>query len=142
MGLNPGDLEKVPKEMSVKECYERIYNWHKKYGKRKVKKRYERDNAYDKAYLGLVDVLPSANKASEEDMNFVFDNVISMLMEWSYHEEDEYGIKIAAYAHFAANKQYANGFYDREFRKSAEASRLFIEFGSPKWKEKYGDKDT
>lgn len=142
MGLNPGDLEEVPKGMSVKECYERIYNWHKKYGKRRVKEKYGRDDAYSRAYLDLVDALPSANKAPQEDMDFVFGEVISMLMEWSYHEEDEYGIKIAAYAHFALNKQYANGFGDEEFRKSTEDSKLFTELGYPKWKEKYEEKGT
>ena len=142
MGLNPGDLEKVPKGMSVKECYERIHNWHKKYGKGRVKEKYGRDDAYSRAYLDLVDALPSANKATQEDMDFIFGEVISMLMEWSYHEEDGYVIKIAAYAHFALNKQYTNGFHDEGFRKSREASKLFAEFGYPKWKEKYGEKDT
>ncbi len=137
MGLNPGDLEKVPKEMSVKECYERVYNWHKKYGRTRVKEKYGCDDAYSRAYLDLMDALPLPNKVTQEDMDFVFGEVISMLMEWSYHEEDEYGIKIAAYAHFSLNKQYANGFSDEEFRKSREASKLFAEFGYPKWKEKY-----
>jgi hypothetical protein len=128
MALNPGDLEKVPKGMSVKECYERIYNWHKKYGKTRVKERYGRDDAYSEAYLDLLNILTSLDKATQNDMDFVFGEVISMLMEWSYHEEDEYGIKIAAYAHFALNKQYADGFHDEEFRKSREASELFAKF--------------
>lgn len=142
MGLNPGDLEKIPKEMSVKECYERIYNWHKKYGKRRVNEKYGQHDAYSKAYLDLVDALPPPNEATQEDINFVFGEVISMLMEWSYHEEDEYGIKIAAYAHFALNKQFREGFGSEEFRRSRESSKLFADFGYPKWKEKYGKKET
>ena len=39
MGLNQGDLEKVPKGMSVIECYERIYNWHKKHGEKRLKRK-------------------------------------------------------------------------------------------------------
>ena len=128
MALNPGDLEKVPKEMSVKECYERIYNWHKKYGETRVREKYEHDDAYSQAYLDLLNTLTLPDKATQNDMDFVFGEVISMLMEWSYHEEDEYGIKIAAYAHFALNKQYADGFHDEEFRKSREASELFAKF--------------
>jgi len=141
MGLNPGDLEKIPKEMSAKECYERIYNWHKKHGKRRVKEKYGREDAYSRAYLNLVDALPSPNEATEEDMDFIFGEVISMLMEWSYHEEDEYGIKIGAYAHFALNKKYAKGFADEKFKKSREASKLFVDFAYPKWKEKYPGKE-
>ncbi|RZN37194.1 MAG: hypothetical protein EFT35_06790 [Methanophagales archaeon ANME-1-THS] len=107
-----------------------------------MKEKYGRDDAYSKAYLDLVDALPSPKKATQEDMDFVFGEVISMLMEWSYHEADEYGIKIAAYAHFALDKQYANGFQDERFRKSRETSKLFGEFGYPKWKEKYEKKDA
>jgi len=142
MGLNVGDLEKVPKGMSVNECYERIFNWHKKHGKRRVKEKYGRDDAYNRAYLDLVDALPSPSEATREDMDFVFGEIISMLMEWSYHEEDKYGIKIAAYAHFALNKQYANGFHDDKFKKSRKTSVFFDKFGYPKWKEKYGEKGT
>ena len=137
MGLDRGDLEKIPEEITVRECYERIYDWHKKYGKGKVKEKYGRDDAYRRTYLRLVNVLPPVDSVSQEDMDFVFGEVISMLMEWSYHEEDEYGIKIAAYAHFALNKRYTDGFHDEEFRKSREASKLFAEFGYPKWTERY-----
>lgn len=124
MGLNPVDLEKVPKGMSVKECYERIYDWQKKYGKRRVNEKYSRKDAYSKAYLYLVDKLPLPNKAVQEDMDFIFGEVISGLMECSYHEKDKHGIKIAAYAHFALNKQYL-GFGGEEHRKSREALKLF-----------------
>ena len=128
MALNPGDLEKVPQGMSVRDCYERIYNWHKKYGETRLRERYGRDDDYSKAYLDLLNRLTLPDKTTQNDMDFVFGEVISMLMEWSYHEEDGYGIKIAAYAHFALNKQYADGFHDKEFRKSREASELFAKF--------------
>jgi len=141
MGLNPRDLEKVPKGMSVKECYERIFNWHKKYGKKRIMEKHGLNDAYVRAYLNLVDALPLPSEATQGDMDFVFGEVISMLMEWAYHEEDEYGIKIAAYAHFALDRQYAHGFFDEEFRKSRETSKLFSEFGYPRWKEKYGKED-
>lgn len=100
------------------------------------------DDAYSKAYLDLVDALPSPKKATQEDMDFVFSAVISALMEWSYHETDEYGIKIAAYAHFALNKQYAKDFHDEKLEKSRKTSKLFGEFGYPKWKEKYEKKEA
>jgi len=135
MGLNPGDLEKVPKEMSIKECYGRVYSWHKKYGKTKVEEKYGDNDVNSRAYLDLINMLPSPNEVTQEDMDFVFGEVISKLMEWSYHEEDAYGIKIAAYAHFALNKQYDKGFGDEKFRKSRETSKLFAKFRYPKWGE-------
>ncbi len=140
MGLNSGDREKLQKELSIKECYKRIYEWHKKYGKRRIKEKYKLDDAYSRAYLDLVDVLPLPSEATQADMDFIFGEVISMLMEWSYGEEDENGIKIAEYAHLALNKQYINGFHDEKFRKSREGSKLFTEFAN--WRKKYEKKDT
>lgn len=136
MGLNPGDLAKIPTEMAVKECYERIYNWHKQHGESRVKVRYGRDDEYSKTYLDLVKALPVPNKATQEDMDFIFGQVTYMLMEWSYHEEDEHGIKMGAYAQFALDKEYSKGFHDAEFRKSRDASKLATEFAYPKHKEK------
>jgi len=123
--------------MTVKDCYQRIYEWHKKYGKTKVKEIYSRDDAYSKAYLDLVDALPSPDEATQADMDFVFGEVIFMLMEWSYHQEDEYGIKISTYAHFALEKQYVHGLYDDQFRESRKESMLFAQFSE--WQKKYDE---
>ena len=46
--------------------------------------------------------------ASQQDMDFIFMEVITGLLEWSYYREDEFGIKMAAYAQFAINKKYGN----------------------------------
>lgn len=132
MGLDSEDLKKVPKGISVKECYKRIFDWHKKYGKIRAAKKQLGDEVYVRAYLALVDELPSPSKATQGDMDFVFGQVISMLVEWSYHEQDEHGIKIAAYAHFALDKQYAKGFQDEEFKKSMKTSKLSTRFD--KWR--------
>jgi hypothetical protein len=142
MGLNPRDMKKVPKEMSIKQCYERIYEWHKKYGKEIVKEKYRWDDAYRRAYWDLVDVLPHPDEATQADMDFVFGEVIAGLMEWSYHEEDANGIKMAAYAYFALNKQYPAGFADENFWKNRKSSKLFAQFPPTIWKEKYEHKDT
>jgi len=49
-------------------------------------------------------------------MDFIFREVLMGLMEWSCHDEDEFGIKMAAYAHFAINKKYGNP-QSQEFKK-------------------------
>lgn len=136
MGLLPGDLEKVPENFSRKDCYRRIYEWHKKFGRQKIKEKYKRENAYSKAYLDLLEKLPHPEDVSDECMDFIFGEVIYMLMEWSYHETDEYGIKMAAYAHFAINKKYS-GIDDERFIKSREKCPLYEEFGYPNWRKLY-----
>ena len=53
--------------------------------------------------------------------------VITGLLEWSYHREDEFGIKMGAYAHFAINKKYGN-LQNKEFMKSFRESELLKYF--------------
>jgi hypothetical protein len=87
-------------------------------------------------------MLPPPSEATQTDMDFIFGEVISGLMEWSYGEEDENGIKIAEYAHLALKKQYIKGFHDEKFRKSRKGSKLFTEFADPIWRKKHEKKDT
>ena len=67
-------------------------------------------------------------------MDFIFGEVIYMLMEWSYHETDKFGIKMADYARFAIKQKY-NGTWDENFRKSVEKCPLYEKFS--KWMERY-----
>ena len=60
-------------------------------------------------------------------MDFIFREVLMGLMEWSCHDEDEFGIKMAAYAHFAINKKYGN-LQNQEFKKSCIESKLLKNF--------------
>jgi hypothetical protein len=132
MGLKEGDLEKVPDNFSIKECYEGIYKWHMSYGLERILKRNEIRRfdekdilAYRKLMLALAQFPP--DKASQEDMDFIFGEVIMGLMEWSYHEEDEFGIKMGAYAHFALNKKYGN-LQKQGLEKSYRESKLLKRF--------------
>lgn len=134
MGLISGDLERVPKGTSVRECYERIYRWHKKYGRKRMKEKYQREDIYSKAYFELLDALPLPDKVQISDMDFAFGEVIFGLMEWSYHEEDEYEIKMAAYAHFAVEKQY--GGLNNRYNESRKSSPLFDKFDRSKREER------
>ena len=139
MGLMSGDLEKVPKNFSRRDCYRRIYKWHKKFGKRRleeIRKKYQIGVAYVKAYLDLLKELPRPDEVSEECMDFVFGEIIYMLMEWSYHEVDEFGIKIGAYAHFAVNQKYGKTSSD-DFWKSQERCYLYARFGKNEWEKYY-----
>jgi len=139
MELVLGDLEKVPSDMTVQECYERIYNWFKKYGEIRIKYKHL-SNKYLIASLDLIIALPSPAEATIDDMNFVFGEIIKGLLSKYFDEEDEYGIKIGAYAEFAIGKQFSTlleGDKSNEFNKSRESSRLYPEFNKQKIQEKY-----
>jgi len=85
------------KETAAEAAYRGIYDWHKKnagliyaiYGGR---------DKYSKTYRKLVDLLPEPRQATEEDMLFVANQVLGMLMQWAYDQGDEYGIKMHEYA--------------------------------------------
>jgi len=96
------DLEETERQGGLIEttqqiAYQKIYNWHKKnaglvyevYGKR---------DAYSKTYLKLVESLPEPKQATDEDMLFVAHQIKTMLMEWSYNQQDENGKKMHEYA--------------------------------------------
>ena len=53
--------------------------------------------------------------------------VITGLLERSYHREDEFGIKMGAYAHFAINKKIGK-LQNKEFMKSRRESKLLKYF--------------
>lgn len=118
MGLLKGDIEKVPKDLTPKEYYGRIYHWHKK--NRNIRKD---DSPYTKRYRELVESLPAPEKASPEDIVFVCKEVIAGLMEWAYHKVDEYGIKTAAYAHYILDT-FFDGFHGEETKVLTQKSEL------------------
>ena len=85
MGLSQFELNKVPRDITVKDCYKGIYTWHKMYGAQKIQYKNVRTE-YKNAYLKFLNRIPEPDNALQEDMNLVFDEVITMLLEWSYHE--------------------------------------------------------
>jgi len=138
MGLLKGDLEKVPKGLSLKEYYARIYNWHKKnrdgvFAKLLGRKR---DDPYIRCYLELIDVLPQPRSVLPEDIAFVCREVIGGLMEWAYHEEDESDVKTAAYAHHILDT-FFDGFSGEKTIKSAKSSKLYAKHNMSVCLEKY-----
>ena len=148
MGLNEGDLEKILDNFSIKECYERIYKWHMSYGLERILERNELRRLDEKdilayRYLRFTLALFPPDNVSQEDMDFIFREVIMGLMEWSYHKEDEFGIKMGAYAHFAINKKYGN-LQNQKFQKSYRESKLLKKFlDLDGWKfSKYWEKYT
>lgn len=135
MRSNPEESAEDPEKLSIRECYKRIYDWHKGCGKTKIKERGLSD-AYEKAYLAFVDAIPPMHEATQGDMDFVFGEVLGMLMEWACSEKDEHKITMWAYAKSAFDRQYT-GVSDERFHESRKTSKLFPEFAFLRWKEKY-----
>ena len=91
----------------------------------KLRDRDEHD-PYIRCYLELVEVMPDPELASEEDIALICREVIAGLMEWAYHEEDNYGVKIAAYAHYILNT-FFDGFHGDMTKRYAQNSKLYPE---------------
>jgi len=131
MGLLKGDIEKVPAGLGLRDYYARIYRWHKANRNEVTRKMSGRtsDDPYIRCYEELVDSIPPPSSASIEDIMFVCHEVISGLMEWAYHEEDEHGIKTAAYAHYIMDS-FSDGFHGKKTKRSIESSSLYPDHGA------------
>ncbi|MEM1831385.1 MAG: hypothetical protein QXT57_01785 [Thermosphaera sp.] len=126
MGLTKEDMAKVPKGLSLNEYYARIYNWHMKNKNKIFAKLPDRskDDPYIICYLELMRILPEPNVASLEDIAFVCREVLAGLMEWAYHEIDENGVKIAAYAHYILDT-FFDGFNGSKTIQFSKNSKLY-----------------
>jgi hypothetical protein len=62
-----------------------------------------------------------------EDIAFICYEVIAGLMEWAYHQEDNYGVKTAAYAHYILDN-FFDGFHGQITHKSVESSKMFPKY--------------
>jgi hypothetical protein len=118
MGAPAGE---VPSALSARACYERILAWHRTAGEQEARKRIQTQK-YLATYLRVLAALPPINSASEEDLDFLFVEVLTSTFEWSYSDEDSYGIKIANYARHAVDSRYASGL--EQAREVAQGSAL------------------
>ena len=138
MGLLKDDIKKVPKGLLLREYYARIYEWHKM-NKNKVftKLKYRgKDDPYVKCYLKLVDALPDPRMVSKEDIAMICREIIAGLMEWAYHEEDRYHVKVAAYAHYILDT-FFDGFSGKTTLKLAQKSKLYSKYSVSNCMSKY-----
>lgn len=114
MGLLKGDIDKVPKGLSLEEYYKKIYDWHLK----------NKNRVDYKKYKELLKALPHPDEVNLEDIVFVCREVIAGIMEWAYHEVDESGVKTAAYAHYILDT-FFDGFHGGKSKALSEKSRLY-----------------
>ena len=57
-------------------------------------------------------------------------------MEWAYHEEDNYGVKMAAYAHYILDN-FFDGFNGKNTLKMAQNSKLYTKYSLSTCLERY-----
>lgn len=112
MGLNTGDLQKV-QNLKHEEAYMRIRDYYSDF----IKKWNKMTNSEKAEYIlgngrkSSVDYVDKSSlylgyligKPSLDDSIDLAKNVICKNLEYSYHDEDDYGIKMGAYAHYIIN---------------------------------------
>jgi hypothetical protein len=112
MGLNAGDLQKA-KNLKHEEVYRRIRDYYATFMKNwNIMSNVDRSEYVfgngrkspteyvDKSSLYLENLTA---KPSIDDTIDLAKNVICKNLEYAYHDEDDYGIKMGAYAHYIIN---------------------------------------
>ena len=112
MGLNAGDLQKV-QNLKHEEAYIRIREYYsafiKKWNKMTTSEKSEyifgngRKFSVDYVDKSLLYLEKLIGKPSLGDSIDLAKNVICKNLEYSYHDEDDYGIKMGAYAQYIIN---------------------------------------
>ena len=142
MGLNQGDIEKIDDNLTRLDCYERIYNWFTKTGisilENEIissKKNLQDPGQEDVNVKGLIfncellKHLPSPKNISNMELDYITIQCIYGKLEWAFHKEDDFNIKIAAYAiRMGKIKDPINGWQSISV-KDFEQTPLYISFG-------------
>lgn len=112
MGLETGDLQKV-QNLGYEEAYMRIRNYYSNFMKKwnKLSESEKKEYIFGNGRKGSVDyvnksstfLLTLQSNPSVQDSIDLAKNVIFKNLEYSYHDEDKYGIKMGAYAHYIIN---------------------------------------
>jgi hypothetical protein len=112
MGLNAGDLQKV-QNLKHEEVYMRIRDYYSIFIKKwnQMTKSEKVEYIFGNGRQSSVDYVDKSSsyldtlkgKPSMDDSIDLAKNVIYKNLEYSYHDEDNYGIKMGAYAHYIIN---------------------------------------
>ena len=123
MGLNRGDLEKIPPSLTIQDAYKRLRKWYSLHAPTAE----GLSDDYKKRSAQLARKLPS--KPKDADVAYACLHVISNLLEWAYHQEDQHGIKMGAYTHYIANAKFG-GFGNLGAAANKSSLKAAIEMGS------------
>lgn len=87
-------------------AHAKLYDWYRHHP-RSIDKVYGRNDAYAKYSKLLISKLPVPSRATAADMSYVAREVLTGLLEWSYHQYDQSGIAMHQYARVIMN-EYGN----------------------------------
>ena len=117
MGVTQQELQKV-QDIGHKEAYRRIKDYYSSFIVKwnKLPKLEKENYIFGNGRKGSVEYVNNSSTClsvlpldpSIDDSIDLAKNVICKSLEYSYHDEDEYGIKMGAYAHYIINK-FNNG---------------------------------
>jgi hypothetical protein len=112
MGLNPGELQKV-QNLKHEELYMRIRDYYSNFTNKwnKMLNAEKENYIFGNGRTSSVDYVDKSSvylanhtgSPSVENSIDLAKNVIYKNLEYSYHDEVDYGIKMGAYAHYIIN---------------------------------------
>src|SRR3972149_4342702 len=122
MYLEHKESAKVPEGLGLLEYYGRLYQWYQK-NKDLVLKNYRGNNPdHHKISNKIIENMPKANLASNEDIVFVCREILYHYLEWAYMEPDQNNVWMSEYA-----KYILKNFFEKEqdSEKFSKKSRLY-----------------
>lgn len=120
------DISKL-EEMTDKDIYNRVCNWYKETGLKRLEELEDLDADYQQRSQELIKSLPDPDQAMPSDMYFVFQMISSDLLEWAFQETDENGISMGTYARYSLQRKEEEIGFDELFNLLRK-SKLFKEF--------------
>jgi hypothetical protein len=118
MGLSSHD--ELPQGITMSDGYTKIREWYKK----NVDTISSREGDYAQRSARLIRALPSADAVSELEIRAIFQEVISGLLEWAYHEYDGH-FKMASYASGAIESAGLPRWLSKAEQEELRESRLW-----------------
>lgn len=113
MGVTQQEIQKVP-NLKYDEVYKRIKQYYSNFILRwnNMTEREKSEHIFGNGRTSSIDYVNNSanylkklpNTPSLEDAIDLAKNVIYKSLEYSYHDKDDFGIKMGAYAHYLINK--------------------------------------
>jgi hypothetical protein len=113
-------VDAKPIGISLEDGYSRIREWYQS----NIQTAIARGDDYGTRSANLIRALPAADATSDLEKRAIFQEVISGLLEWAYHESDG-AFKMYAYAKAAVEAAGVDWYVSKEEREQLRTSRLW-----------------
>lgn len=85
-------------DLDSKSAYRRVFDWFKGSSQLIYEREYPLDPTYSTFSIKLIDSLPDPEYATDEDRLLVAEQILTLLLEWAYHQRDKHGTPMHEYA--------------------------------------------